>query len=544
MSSSAERGIFIPSTETSPLPRKEGELPPRLEGQLNTYLARRQSAQENLCRPLSENGQEFFRKSSIQMIEARNRRADDLESEHVQEAAAIAERILPNTYTIDCMDKRVQMTIKYGIPLGVGGSMRRPAGDMADFEPAQGGGLKLIERSPLDQAIDAAKAKSTNGIVQVLDSHLGCAARELEEIAKGTERGDHGLFEDVVRKKEMARAISSARDYMITPIQTSFDPHNGDLYMGLESDLVLDAVSEQGIGFTEEVLGEFLASYQIMSSRVIREDPEIKEMFEAHTIEGFDWDGNYRNTVSAFWKNMEKMIEAGLLDRIYPYINSLDLPMSEAEKECRNKLMALNAYNSYHLNKDGAYPYGVHDESWVVITEGESGPFASEDHPAFVVYSKDTSDYGENTTLAAQLIRSNRARGRIIDTTSQYNNTEAYVRAPVPVVHHTIIREEGTDWEELNRIVEHENFLPEGWYNMDTQAFQEHIAGIDPRVDLNLVRGLDTLRKEIAALYHPGQKTSKHLFNGQMEVLPVIVDSRRRVRAIVPFVHEGAKAAE
>lgn len=543
MSSAAERGIFT-STETRPLPRKEGELPPHLERQLNAYLTHRQLAQETLYRPLSEVGQAFFRRSSIQMIDARNRRADDLESEQVQEAATIAERILPNTYTIDCMDKRVQMTIKYGIPLGVGGSMRRPAGDMADFEPAQGGGLKLIDNSPLDQAIDVAKAKSTNGIVQVLDSHLGCAARELEEIAKGTARGDHGLFEDVVRKKEMAKAISSARDYMITPIQTSFDPHNGDLYMGLESDLVLDAVAERETGFTEEILDELLKNYQIMSSRVIREDPEIKQMFEAHTIERFDWDENYRSTVSAFWKNMEKMIAEGLLDKIDPYMSSLDLPMNESEKEYRNKLMALNAYNSYHLNQNNEYPYGVHDESWIVITEGESGPFASEDHPAFVVYSKDTSDYGENATLAAQLIRSNRAQGRIIDTTGQYNDTEAYMRAPVPVVHHTIIREEGTDWDELNRIVEHEDFLPEEWYSMDTQSFQDHIAKIDPRADLNIVRALDTLRKEIATLYHPGQKTSKHLFNGQMEVLPVIVDSRRRVRAVVPFVHEGAKLTE
>jgi hypothetical protein len=545
MPSSAEKGIFYSQPESRQLPSKEGELPAHLDRQLTTYLSRRKGAQENLYRPLPEQGQEFFRKSAIQMIDSRNRRAEELESKPAQEAAAIAESILPNTYFMDCMDKRVQVTIKYGIPLGVGGSMRRPAGDMADFEVAQLGGLDLIKNSPLAQAIDTARAKNTGqrGVTQVLDSHIGCAARELDESAKGTARDDKGLFEDVVRKKEMALAISSHKDLPYAPIQTSFDPHTGDLYMGLEKDNVLDSVETRGTGFTQAVLDELVERGKILSSYKIRELPAIKEIFETHAIAGFDWDRNYPDTLLAFWKNMEKMIEEDfLLEEIFPYVNSLNL--EEASEEsiwARTTLMALNAYNSYLMNKDGEYPYSAHDESWVVITEGESGPFAPEDHPAFVVYSKDTTDYGQNVTLAASLIRGNRAQGRISDTTGQYEDGAAYLKAPVPVAHHAIIREDSTDWDALNRIVEHEDFLPDTWYDMNTQAFQDHLATLDPQIDFNLVRGLDTLRKEVATLYAPSQKTSNHIFNGHMEVLPVIVDSRRRVRAVVPFVHEGAK---
>jgi hypothetical protein len=545
MPSPTERGIFSIQPESRQLPPKEGELPAHLDRQLTTYLSRRKGAQENLYRRLPEQGQDFFRQSAIQMINSRNRRAEELESEPAQEAAAIAERIIPNTYFIDCMDKRVQVTIKYGIPLGVGGSMRRPAGDMADFEVTQLGGLDLIKNSPLAQAIDTARAKSTDkrGVTQVLDSHIGCAARELDESAKGTARDDKGLFEDVVRKKEMALAISSYKDLPYAPVQTSFDPHTGDLYMGLEKDNVLDYAEARGIGFAQAVLDELVENGEILSSRKIREIPAIKEIFDNHEIEGFDWDRNYPGTLLAFWKNMEKMIvEDLLLEEIYPYVNSLNL--EEASEEAiwaRTTLMALNAYNSYHLNKDSEYPYSSHDESWIVITEGESGPFAPEDHPAFVVYSKDTTDYGPNVTLAASLIRGNRVQERISDTTGQYEDRAAYLKAPVPVAHHAIIREDNTDWDTLNRIVEHKDFLPDNWFSMDTQSFQDHLATLDPQIDFNLVRGLDTLRKEVATLYDPSQKTSNHIFNGHMEVLPVIVDSRRRVRAVVPFVHEGAK---
>lgn len=606
---SAYDGYLLRSTDLE----QSSEIAPeaRLQRQLHSLLAKREQILEWADAERSEKDRAFISKSMEQIISARKRRAEELSSPEGREAVTIAERLLRDTYFGMCIDSRVHRTIAYGLPLGVGSAMHRPAGDMpSDLDIADDGGLVVKEGSPIARAIDTAVYKALARIrrirrgkfgqnsnltgdvtlyraeldrdpgihgrvhvTEVLDSHLGCAARDAKASNKKKQRNDHGLLEDVLRKTKMALAI---RDYptaevaTIKTIQTSFNPKNGYMYMGLERADVLDEEINRNEGFSPKVLADLAAiddpdkRGEIISTEKLARNPKVKAIFDAYPIEDHDWDANYLHTLSSFWKNMESMLNqrqdspleyddqgSPIPQTLYGIIRDelvyLGFDQYTPEMDKRIKLLAFNAYNAYNLNKGDKvsdesnpypnYPYGVHEESIIVLSEGENGPFRGNDHSSFVVFSKAPQDFNNNVSLAMKLILDNRESGTIHDTTGEFED-DKFVYAPVPLNLQVIIREEKTDWEALNSIIEHPKFLPDDWMTMTTEEYRHHIRKLNSQVDMNLFDALNIMREEMRALY-TADDIKEGLFDGSLEVLPTFVDKNRDIQAIAPFVFEG-----
>lgn len=508
--------------------------------QLDMFLGVRGSVLEK-HEPRSERNHLFLKETFVEMIAERNKRAEDLDSSEVHEAIGIVNRLLPYfTYGVLCMDGRVNRTLMFGIPIGSkGGFIRLPAGDPQEFAPAEKGGVMLRPNSYFANVLDKAAPEDVE-IVEVLDSHVGCAARNRIEEPKSQDRGDKGLLQDVKRKKKIATALLGRSEKTI-PVQTSFDPTHGYLYMGLEKDAVL-AQAEKADGFTPKLLEDLADQDEILYTGNIVHDPQIQKLFEEHQIDQFDWESNYRNTTVSFWRNIDRMVTNNHLAEYLQktYIKEIFPGMNEKELQERSILVLANAYNAYHLNKDGQYPHAEHKESCIVISEEESGPLGKS--PSFALFSDATDMYDENLRLAEGLIRSNRKEGRVKDHTGQYSNEDTesdFARAPVPVLHQTIIREEGTDWDHVRAIVSDEGAIPKDWYKINSKQFQDHLRKIDPFMPLSTYNALDALRREMSAIYDPEGNTDEALFDGSLEIVPVLVDSKRRVQAIVPFIHFG-----
>ncbi len=531
-----------------------------LVGQLNSFLfaradVRAHHQREKFINPSdSEKTHRFLGIFYTGLIEERNRRADEFNSPEVITARSTADQIMPlKTYGVTCMDSRVMRTIMFGLPLGHGGFLRIPSGKITEITPSNGEKFTLMPDKPFTQTLEEAFLKS-DYIAKILDSHIGCAAQKRDQLdIWGKAPEDDGLFYDVIDKKYTADAIKRHVvrkhhiDKRVFPIQTSFDPHNGFLYMGLETPDAIIAGKRAGNVFTSEVREQLVNEGKILYTKQLAENPTIKQFLEEHTIENFDWSSNYRNTMAAFWKNMEALSKSEAMEVIKQKVSGI-FRGNIAELHERAMLLALNIYNAYHLNKSGSYPYGEHEETVVVVSEGENGPYAK--NPAFSVHSDSTKDLDNAVRLAASIVRDNRISPkkdsdkspRISDTTGEYPDAENFVSAPVPATLETIIRGDvGTnDWDMLNRIMQLEEFVPNNWHTMNSDQFKNHIRkNIVSGMPLNFFDALDTLRKQMIEINDPTSSLNRLILEGQIEMLPVLVDNNREIRAIVPFIYKG-----
>src|ERR1051326_2161225 len=98
--------------------------------------------------------------------------------------------------------------------------------------------MHIIPNSNFGQMLrDDLKDENIHAIVEIIDSHVGCAAREAEKIARGKYPKDNGLLTDVIQKLEMCEAMKEYvhtlfnRKKDIFPINISTDPQNGCMYM-------------------------------------------------------------------------------------------------------------------------------------------------------------------------------------------------------------------------------------------------------------------------------------------------------------------------
>src|SRR5690606_30084858 len=97
----------------------------------------------------------------------------------------------------------------------------------------------------------------------------------------------------------------------IIPIQTSFDPHSGFLYMGLETDEALRYVSENGGEYTEKVLQDLVRKGKVLSTLQLIGDLQLDTVFLEH-IFPLDWKAKYVESAGLFWKNISTFKESVL----------------------------------------------------------------------------------------------------------------------------------------------------------------------------------------------------------------------------------------
>lgn len=142
-----------------------------------------------------------------QFIYSRDQRVEDIKSPEVQEAISIKKSMFP--FGIPklniCIDGRVLAKSIAGLH---GNALRTPAGDNPiEFLPKKNGSGLFLKEGEFTAIIDQA-FKDSDNIFEVLDSHLACAAGELHSHKRtGENPADHGLYDDVVRKKQMAAAM-------------------------------------------------------------------------------------------------------------------------------------------------------------------------------------------------------------------------------------------------------------------------------------------------------------------------------------------------
>ncbi len=474
------------------------------------------------------------------VMEERNMRAEEMESEEIKEAVSIGKRLfLCQICGTFCFDGRFGPAVKFGLPGGFGKFQRYPAGDIREFvRNAKNKGLKLLPHSDFARRLEALFGEF-DSCVQILDSHLYCAARERREAEAGRKPADHGLYTDVIRKKEIAEAMHAyTHEFFlgkeIIPIQFSYNPHRGCGYMGLETmpdlETILGGVKPSDVHGLEGVLEGLAVERRIISTWQLQKDHPFQDLFLKHSPEGFDLKHAYPKSILGFWRALDAIHLSLLpeivdrLEKIYP-----KLPPKSTEMRVRAMLLLANAFISY-LNNLHKFDYGEHTEEIIVVTEREYGPFET---MSFPVFSLDHVNLTRDITIAAGIVRLNRSTQRI------RGNTED----PVSILVQEIVRDKvaGSVWEELSKADFSSILFSEWWKNtLETEEkFRKKLTTRFPDIPVSVADAIMNLRHKMTVLYNPHLDTANNLSEGDLVVLPTIVDRSRRTRLVLPFVLNG-----
>ncbi len=546
---------------------QEAILTPELETQVDLLVQRYEGFNDLLPDHAKRRREDFLfaRDFFKRVLTQRNRRSSEVETDRYRDVVKLASsQILVDTYFVFCMDGRVLPPLVFGASYGIAGSIRVPGGILQEFHRGADGKKFLKSDSTYANLLDAAFSKSDN-IAQVFDSHIGCAARNTEEEEAGLHPQDAGLFSDVLYKKEMAEATQRfAQDTYkgqkgVLPIQTSFDPHNGFLYMGLETDEALVSAREKAAKhgqepeYTVHVLRELVRSGIIISTKQLATD--LRPIFKRYGNFDMNWKRQYVQTAEFFWTSINEMkdevkpiIEARLKE-IYPHLNN-NSEQSAIELNERAMLLLANAFSGYMLNKGprkdvnldseaehdgGNYGYGDHMEEFIKIYEGGMPPYETS---AFVLFSLDEENLPANTKLATSLVRKNRREGRVVDPFGHFKDRESFEKASVPVVVHEIVRETVSEraWDHLSKIDWSD--LPLEWEAFSSGQFMDYLAGKGIR-NYEVIKNIDNLRKRMAVLYDSRNPLAHRFVRGELLVLPTIIGRNRRNYFVVPFVKLG-----
>lgn len=529
----------------------------RLREQVASFIEELENYNKKHEFPRHERDYRFLEDFFIRFFEDRNYRASEVESEEYKNIMQSASEQFPATTLWNlCMDGRVLAVLVNGASAKIGSSVRVPGGILREFVYSQNGKLMLIEDSKfafiMRRALERFKTKK---IYEVYDSHIGCAARKAEELSHGKDPHDAGLLADVLFKREMAEATMDfvnkhySDNVKIIPIQISFDPQKGFLYMGLETSNALAYAQENGGEFTKEVLDELVDKKLIISTEQLLEHALVSKLFKKYSFD-LNWGSDYTNSAKNFWQSIAEMKKEILpviyesLISIYPHLAGKGLDEKE-ELEERGILLLTSSFSGYLNNKYylsdspnkgiSVYPYSIHREEGVKLSEGGYPPYKIS---MFVVFSLDEKNLPANTELAATLVRTNRKEKRVIDRSGNFSDAQEFSEAPVPVIVQEIVREKISDeeWQKLMAIEWKD--MPEMW---DTMTDNDFFMYLQKKTNMSIVAAgaINNLRKRMAMLFDPDQPTAAHLVLNYKVALPVIVGSNRKNYFLVPFVKLG-----
>ncbi|MBI2033434.1 MAG: hypothetical protein HYT10_03175 [Candidatus Levybacteria bacterium] len=534
-----------------------------IEKQIDDFIVSLQEYNALRPRPRRKKDYDFLRRFYLGFIKDRNSRSSEVESQDYRKVVDFARSLIPAPTQFNfCIDGRVMAIIAFGMSALMGRSIRTPGGMLRDFIRGKDGKLYLKKESMYGMHLLNAYTKcETDVLVEVFDSHLGCSARLSEEQIKGRMPQDFGLMADVSHKRQIAQAVVEfassvfAGEKRVIPIQTSFDPHRGYIYMGLEKEDVFNLAREKAGGFTEEMLSELVDKNLIISTQRLSENEKIEKILADLFFE-IDWNNAYINSADLFWKRIVTLrtklgnLFEKMLCEIYPYLEK-DTKELRVEKEQRLLLLLSNTLSGYLHNHrevtkdvDGIkphmhevhYPYGVHQEEGVGVSEGGYPPYAIS---LFAVSNMDEKNMAGNIALAVGLVRKNRLEGRVKDAFGFYSSVQEFVEASVPVVVQEVIRDTSADdhaWEKVKKI--NWNDLPENWDTMTDGAFMSylHLKGC---TQAGILLGINNLRKHMALLYNPTTPISSLLVEHYNVALPIVANRYRKNKFVVPFVKLG-----
>lgn len=548
---------------------------PELRKQVNTFIDSLEGFNEKRkkvgFRDRHSEDYQFLRDFFLRFFADRNKRADEVSQKKYSEVIILAHKLIPvPTLWNVCVDGRVLVILMIGGSAKIGSSIRTPGGILPEFVFGKDGKMKLLENSHFAHSLDAMLIKF-DVITEAFDSHVGCAARGAEELAKGRSFSDSGLMSDVLDKKDMIIAMQKyvkqryGNTKKVIALQTSFDPHSGYMYMGLESSDALfyaklhaDEKTGDAVGtehtvlseYSDEILDALVKQEMIISTQELVAEPEINTLFAKHAF-SIHWQTDYVQSATKFWEGIAALknkvlpiIEKKLL-RIYPELKSDD-QLTQKELQERAIILLANAfsgylnnhYKTYHQKKDeqiddGHYLYGSHTEEGVWVSIGGNSPYAI---PMFGVSPE--VHLAANVVFSASIVRANRFAERVIDRSGIFVHPKQFAKTPVPVVAQEVVREPVSDeeWEKFSKIGWAD--LPEDWDKMESVSFMDYLLhkGVSNSF---IMLAINNLRNRMALLFDPDSPTSAHMVRNHEVAVPVIAGKNRYNHFIVPFVKLG-----
>ena len=228
--------------------------------------------------------------------------------------------------------------------------------------------------------------------------------------------------------------------------------------------------------------------------------------------------------------------------------SSMTKEEKDKELEQRAVLLLANAYNAFLHNRerDGAqrvYAYEKHDESVIVATLSEKGPF---DRARSFSFNPQNPDLSGDIYLAKGLIQGNRRDGRMSVTEKEAvaalygGRKEDYVNNRIPVIFFerleiqpdvtAVQRLQAADWSDL---------AEKNWFGMEEKEFDTYLEEKVPNIPLKVARKINELRQRAISLYKPGQKSTEALLDGRLVPVWTLTGPDRRTLAILPFITKG-----
>ncbi len=532
-------------------------LPNNLEKQLDNYLLglrkinqkRDSNRREDIDREI-----DFLRYTFHQYIFSREARIDAVSSPEIQEAIQKKTKLFPLGVPklIICLDGRVLAKLFAGLH---GNSLRLPAGDSKEIIPNEvDGRLFLPARSILAKMLfDTFKKTDTS--VEVLDSHAGCAARGLEENERHNRPlADNGRYQDVIRKKAMGQAMIEAvaakfgSSKRLVIIQTSFDPHTGFLTMGLEQ--CLNDPRAQKEGFTDEVVSQLAKQKKVISTSEFVENPAY-QVIQAAFVEyqfSINYEIDYQNSTKKFWDavvSMHDQIIPIIEERLQETFEGLRAKDQADILRERAVLLLANAFNAYLHNLYPTYPYHEHDESIIIGTFSDKGPY---DRVRSFATNPDDPDFSRNAALAYSLIKGNRLAGRMSQVEAAfvsklYPSREELALAPVPLVKFERYNQLPDDIETIQK-ADWSDLVDMNWSVMTDKEFGDYLISKIPNITRVSAEAINRLRRRARRLYKPRRATTNQLIEGRIAPLWVLAGLDRKALAIFPFLKSGYSESE
>lgn len=516
--------------------------------------------------PRSREDYDYLRDFFPRLIDDHNVRIVEVESREYKKALQLAQQQFPHKpFWILCMDGRVLTILMYGGSAHIDDSIRVPGGILREFVRGKDAKFKLQEDSVYAQLLKRALDNSpTDAIAEIFDSHIGCAARKAEEGSRGKYPEDSGLLTDVLHKKQMIDAAERfvEEEYRgmkrLFPIQTSFDPHTGFLYMGLETDSAFRYAVDSSRVYTEEVLRALVKEGKILSAESIADDPKMKKIFNKYDFD-LAWKTHYVESAMKFWEAIAAMKRDVLplieekVKAVFPNLRDTNNKDATDQLALRSILLLTNTFSGFLQNKhpEGEpvhngdshskfhhrYAYGIHEEEGIKLTEGGYPPHKIS---MFTVFSLIENKLPGNMELAAMLVRSNRMDGRIEDHSGNFPDKKEFTKAPVPVVMLELVRDgrlTEADWKALEEI-DWFDLVEMDWDHMTYEEFDNYIEA-KGKLAQPIANAIIKLKRKMGVIFDAQRTISHHLVNHDQVILPLLMDHTRKIRCLIPFVKLG-----
>ncbi len=565
-----------------PLRDEMSEIEPGIKKQLDNYL----EAIVKLHQDTYEQAGEAEAKKKLaglyfklwQFFYSREERLKDIQSPEIREIIELKRSLFPLDLPkwVLCIDGRIITKLTMGLH---GNSIKTPAGDLPEVVPNRDANQPdYLDEGEFSSLLDGV-FENVDVINEVYDSHVACAAGGKEIVKKEALTGspeDAGLMAEVKRKKVIQAAIE---DYVmqkyhgkkrVASVQTSFDPHTGFMYMGLEKNECLEDENVKKHGYSHEILHNLAEEGKILSTESFLEEDsgDLMHLFEKHHFD-IDYRSNYKESTILFWTRLKEMADDGkatriIRDKILRIFPGVYGKEKQGELKQRVMIVLANTYSGYlhNFNKDGSrkkYPYSDHDESVIAVTSRENGPF--DRARGFNVFP-DSPTLSTDVDLAHGIVQGVRRSEKFSKSEAKLLATlypakgiveqdlfegvpkvdaEAYVNNPVAVLAFERLKKmpspevvkklQETNWgEELQKI---------DWLKMESEKFFDFLNEVVPEIPSVIAHRINVLRKKAIGLYKRGEPATAALLDGRLAPIWTLCGPERETLAMIPFVTRG-----